>query len=92
MAKSKTPNTSMQIKEVIEEKSGDIVINITGQRGRKRYPLVYRIVGSKIGEIDLEMLKLRVKDDIDARENEASKKKVIVDRLTLQIGAKIKID
>ena len=92
MAKKQTPKTSMTIKEVIEQESGGIVINIRARRGNKHYKFVYQIAQPKVPEVDLEMLKLRVRKDIDDREAEANKKQIIIDKLGLQLGNQIPLD
>jgi hypothetical protein len=92
MAEKQTPKTSMVIKEVIEHESGGIVINIRARRGNKHYRFVYQIAQPKMHEIDLEMLKLRVKTDIDAKESEDNQKSIILEKLGLQVDHRIPLD
>lgn len=92
MATKKQPTTSMTIKEVVETESGGLVINVVAKRGRRTYKLPYHIAPAKIHEVDLEMLKIKVKQDIDARESEINQRKAVVNKLGLQIGQRIPID
>ncbi len=74
------------------DNQGDLVIAVEATRGGKKYRLPYQIKRHNIPNVSLDYLKQRVRQDMDAHDEMASKENAVVDKLAALKGKTINLD
>lgn len=96
MTANANKKTTMRIKEVhvVEagEKKGDLVINVEAKRGANTYALPYQIAAKMIPQFDFDNLMAKVRQDIDAKENDASQTDAVIEKLKGMMTDSIALD
>ncbi len=74
------------------EAAGDLVVSVIAKRHGREHRLPYQIGARNINTVDLEYLKQKVLDDVDALEAATSKQNVVIGKLREMQGKTINLD